>query len=113
MQIEKQVKIFKALSNHHRLTIFLRLGECCNAGTLCSTDTSDVYTCVGEVASAHKLAPSTVSHHLKELRQAGLIKMEKRGQKSLCYVVPEMLEQLGHFFQSQLNQSSVQEKVII
>ena len=113
MQIEEQVKIFKALSNHHRLSIYLKLVDCCEVGTLCSTDGSDIDTCVGEVASGHKLAPSTVSHHLKELRQAGLIKMEKRGQRSFCYVIPEMLEELGRFFQSQLNQSSVKNKVVV
>lgn len=103
MQIEEQARIFKALSSPHRLTIYLRLIECCGPGTLCSTDAADADTCVGGVASGLKLAPSTVSHHLKELRQAGLIKMEKQGQKSLCYVDPEMLKRLTRFFGDLMN----------
>ena len=102
MQIEKQARIFKALSNPHRLAIYLRLINCCAPGSLCSTDASDTNNCVGEVASGLNLAASTVSHHLKELRQAGLIKMEKQGQKNLCHVDPEVLEQLVTFLGDQM-----------
>lgn len=105
MLIEEQARIFKALSSPHRLTIYLRLLECCGAGTLCGTDVSDVDSCVGEIASGLKLAPSTVSHHLKELRQTGLIIMEKQGQKSLCHVDPDRLEQLHQFFGDLISRS--------
>lgn len=94
MDIERYSKIFKALANPNRLGIYMRLVACCEPGTRCSTDAD---TCVGEVAAGLELAPSTVSHHLKELRQAGLIQMEKQGQKSYCWVRPETLAELRQF----------------
>jgi ArsR family transcriptional regulator len=44
------------------------------------------------------IVPSTVSHHIKELRRAGLIRMERRGQKIECWVDPEVLKELAGFF---------------
>ena len=38
-----------------------------------------------------------VSHHVKELRQAGLIRCVKRGQTVYCEADPEALEAIGHF----------------
>jgi ArsR family transcriptional regulator len=42
--------------------------------------------------------PSTISHHLKELRQAGLIQMERRGQKMECWIDPNTVKAMGAFF---------------
>jgi ArsR family transcriptional regulator len=53
---------------------------------------------VGELAENLKIVPSTISHHVKELRQAGLIRMERRGQKIECSVDPESLVALKDFF---------------
>jgi ArsR family transcriptional regulator len=44
------------------------------------------------------IVPSTISHHLKELRQAGLIKMERRGQKIECWIDPETVTAMKAFF---------------
>ncbi len=44
------------------------------------------------------IAPSTVSHHLKELRQAGLIQMARRGRQVACWVEKDVLEELSTFF---------------
>lgn len=54
--------------------------------------------CVGELGKDLGIAPSTVSHHIKELYRAGLIKMERRGQNVECSVNPEMLSALALFF---------------
>jgi DNA-binding transcriptional ArsR family regulator len=45
-------------------------------------------------------APSTLSHHLNTLRDAGLISTEKRGRQVYAHVVPSALEQLAEFFAS-------------
>lgn len=104
MQIEQLARVFKALSNPHRLKIYLKLSECCGTRLHCNTDLSDPDTCVGEVASGLKLAPSTVSHHLKELREAGLIRMEKNGQKSLCIVEQGTLSRVCQALQKRTGQ---------
>lgn len=87
---------FKALSNPNRLQLFMRLAGCCRPGDV--TQACDVKTCVGDLTAGLDIAPSTVSHHLKELRQAGLIHMERRGKTMECWVDPFALAALADFF---------------
>ncbi len=87
--------MFKALANPHRLRIFLDLASCCCPEQAC--DPND-RSCVGELGKGLNLAQSTVSHHLKELRQAGLIHMERSGQTVECWVEPATLQALSGFF---------------
>jgi ArsR family transcriptional regulator len=96
--VEKFSEIFKALSNPNRLKIFLRLVSCCVPGTVWRFEAHES-TCVGDVAKDLDIVPSTVSHHIRELRQAGLIKMKRSGQKIECWVDPEALKNLEGFFQ--------------
>lgn len=96
--VKRFSEIFKALSNPNRLKIFLRLVSCCVPGTVWSIDAKES-TYVGDVAKNLEIVPSTVSHHIKELRQAGLIKMRRAGQKIECWVDPEVLKELEGFFQ--------------
>ena len=95
--VGKFSEIFKALSNPNRLKIFLRLVSCCVPGTVWSFEAHES-TCVGDVAKDLDIVPSTVSHHIRELRQAGLIKMKRSGQKIECWVDPEALKDLRAFF---------------
>ena len=44
------------------------------------------------------IAPSTVSHHLKELCRAGLTKMKERGQAIEWWVDSRTLDSLAAFF---------------
>jgi ArsR family transcriptional regulator len=99
-EIEKFAEIFKALSNPNRLRIFLRLVSCCEPGTITSISNmeSEGCACVGELGQDLDIVPSTISHHIKELRQAGLIRMERRGQKIECWVDPEAVAALRNFF---------------
>lgn len=96
-QLEELSEIFKALANPHRLSIFLRLASCCEPGTACCED-GDMQQCAGDVGRGLGLAPSTVSHHLKELRRAGLIKMERQGKRVRCWTEPAIMQNLGDFF---------------
>lgn len=93
---ERFAEVFRALANPHRLGIFLRLARCCRAGESSTAD--DVGACVAEIGQGLDLAPSTVSHHLKELRRAGLIRMERRGKTVECWVDSRTLETLAVFF---------------
>jgi ArsR family transcriptional regulator len=99
--IEKMADMFKALSNPNRLKIFMQLISCCRPGTVTSInpDTGEEgCACVGDLGRDLGVVPSTISHHIKELRQAGLIRMERRGQKIECWIDPETVASLQDFF---------------
>jgi ArsR family transcriptional regulator len=101
IRIEEFAEMFKALSNPNRLKIFLRLVSCCQPGTLTSINNdieSEGCACVGELGQDLGIVASTISHHIKELRRAGLIRMERRGQKMECWIDPETLTALQDFF---------------
>ena len=77
---ELLIDAFKALSNETRLAIFEQIRKgCCGPGRI----GVDERPAVCEVASTVKVAPSTISHHIKELRRARLISCERRGQTIL------------------------------
>jgi DNA-binding transcriptional ArsR family regulator len=94
--LKDPTKLFKALSNEHRLAIFqyLRRHDL-------SCDDPDAGCTVGEIAKRYDLALSTVSHHLKELKEADLIRCEQRGQYTYCVVNPEQVEALRGFFSTE------------
>lgn len=96
-QLDYYSEIFKALANPNRLRIFLKLMSCCKPGTKFNTDEA-ISQCAGELGQDLGIVPSTVSHHLKELRRAGLIRMERRGKKVECWLEPEIIENLSNFF---------------
>jgi DNA-binding transcriptional ArsR family regulator len=90
-------EMFKALSNPHRLALFNRLLSCCAPGTVCDADAATHFN-VGQLGEGIDIAPSTLSHHLKELNRAGLIQMQRNGKQVQCWVEPGILEQIGSFF---------------
>ena len=51
--------------------------------------------CVCELVTLFDLSQPTVSHHLKVLREAGLLGAERRGLWAYYYVDPEALEELS------------------
>ena len=96
-KIDRYAIIFKALSNPHRLRVFQRLASCCAPGTACTVDAA-VRQTVGALGEPLAIAPSTVSHHLKELNRAGLVRMERLGKHVECSVEPAVLAELRQFF---------------
>jgi ArsR family transcriptional regulator len=95
-ETKRFAQLFKALSNPHRLAIFKVLTSCCPPGTECDIEAAS--RCVGDLGDALAIAPSTVSHHLKELNNAGLIHMERKGKQVMCRVDPKTLTQLSAYF---------------
>lgn len=92
-------ELLKALSNPHRLQIFMRLA--CNQIESSSGDCDDgqICACVGALGKDLDLAPSTVSHHIKELARAGLIKMTRKGQTVECQANLAAAKLLASYFQ--------------
>ena len=87
--------IFKALSDPNRLQIFQLLRKRCGRG--CRVPAGESGNTVSELAAEFDLALSTVSHHLKELKNAGLITCEKRGLWVYCAPNEEILKRIGSF----------------
>ncbi len=102
-QFEQLSRVFKALGNPNRLNLFMQLASCCAPGTAYEGGEDDYdCTCVGDLGQELGVSPSTISHHLKELREAGLVQTEKRGRKVECWVDPDILRALAKFFSTPL-----------
>jgi ArsR family transcriptional regulator len=56
--------------------------------------------CVCELTPAFDLSQPTISHHLKLLRQAGLIDCERRGTWVYYWVLPSALDRLAVFLRT-------------
>ncbi|MBM4419394.1 MAG: metalloregulator ArsR/SmtB family transcription factor [Chloroflexi bacterium] len=82
--LETEARLFKALSDETRLGIVLQLRE---DGEVCQCDFS---------ACCTVLQP-TVSHHLKILREAGIVLAEKRGVWVYYRLSPAALEGLRRY----------------
>ncbi len=73
-------KIAQALSDPTRLSILEQIAA------------ADELSC-SDVVSEHRLAPGTVSHHLKTLAEAGLIETRREGQFIYNRAIPGALQQ--------------------
>lgn len=51
--------------------------------------------CVCELVPLFDVSQPTLSHHLKKLREAGIVDSERRGLWAYYYVVPESLKELS------------------
>ncbi len=51
--------------------------------------------CVVELVPLFDVSQPTISHHLKVLREAGIVESEKQGLWAYYYVLPEALDRLG------------------
>lgn len=87
-------KAFKALSNPNRLTIYLEILKRRQVDM-----EKDCEGClIAEVMSAMDIGAPTVSHHVKELVNADLIEVERKGKFVSCQINSAMHEQLRQFF---------------
>lgn len=50
--------------------------------------------CVCELQPLFAISQPTLSHHLRKLREAGIVGVERRGLWAYYYVIPEAIEEL-------------------
>lgn len=93
----------KALGDGTRLRIFEYLLSCCGPVTV--DDSGDVRpvrgATVGQVCcrvTGTDRITSTISFHVKELRLAGLITVERQGKHMICTVNQDAVASLAAFF---------------
>lgn len=79
--------VFKALSDPVRLRLL---------NMIASAEGGEA--CVCDLTGSFELTAPTISHHLKVLRQAGLIDGERRGTWVYYQAVPERLTRLSGLF---------------
>jgi ArsR family transcriptional regulator, arsenate/arsenite/antimonite-responsive transcriptional repressor len=70
---EQLLLIGKALADPRRYEILKKLGSNKLGSQPCSTSCADVRDCID-------ISPATLSHHMKELETAGLVRSEKDGK---------------------------------
>ena len=110
MELSNYAKIFKALSSEQRLKIFLMIYKnCCGtAGSQkepgfkmkdksCCPAREGVEKAFTKICGCMKLSRSTISHHLKQLQNAGLITLEREGQFFRCRVNEEVANGIKDF----------------
>ena len=102
------VVMFKALGDPTRLHIFEFLrAQCCPVAVEDNGDVRPVLgPTVGEVCchvTGAEHINSTISHHLKELRLAGLITIERRGKNMICGVNRDAVAALASFLGGEVN----------
>jgi ArsR family transcriptional regulator len=81
LEVSQAARLFKALGDDTRLAILRQLRE---QGEVCACD----------FVACCDVAQPTVSHHLKVLRQAGLVRGERRGLWIYYRIEPEAFERV-------------------
>ena len=93
MEQSKLAKIFKALSNEQRLKIFSMLYKLGKTDICCIAVEKGFTKACEELNISH----STISHHFKELENAGLISCTRNGQSISCKINEEALEVIRNY----------------
>lgn len=93
MDAKQAAKILKALSHPNRLEIYLSIarGERCDFEAGCGC-------CASDLMAKLNIGAPTVSHHLKELVNAGLIETERQGKFLVARPNKKILEEVMRIF---------------
>ena len=82
-------RLFKALSDPVRLRLLSLIASYAGG-----------QACVCDLTGAFDVAQSTISHHLRVLREAGLVDCERRGTWVYYWVLPAALARLSSLLQT-------------
>ncbi len=108
IDIKELSAMLKALGEPSRLKIFQFLCSCSSNFSI--DEEANVRpvngVTVGDVCcnlTGENTITSTASHHLKELRYAGLITMEKKGKNMLCSINQDNVKKLSNYLSNMIN----------
>jgi len=110
MELSNYAKIFKALSNEQRLKIFMEIYKHCSTpeGTtefkvegeeVCCPVAGSIDRAFTKMCDCMSLSRSTISHHFKELQNAGLITCVREGQTFRCTVNQDVINDIKKFLE--------------
>jgi ArsR family transcriptional regulator len=94
--------MFRALGDETRLHIFNFLQGCCcpvaveETGEVRPVSGPTVGDVCCHITGAERIT-STISHHIKELRLAGLVTVERRGKNMICGIRREAVTALAAY----------------
>ena len=101
--MRENLAAFQVLADPTRLAVFECVRGCGGAagydtstGQCDANEPGAVALC--EVKCHVPCAPSTLTHHLNALREAGLIVTERRGRTVFATIVPDRLRELADYF---------------
>lgn len=90
-ELKRLAKVFKALSNPNRLQLFLNLLD----ESRLDLAKGRVHDCfLSSLLGNLNIGAPTVSHHVKELENAGLIETHREGKQLICTIRPEAVSDL-------------------
>jgi ArsR family transcriptional regulator len=84
-ELAPHVKVLSALADPTRLGIVTMIARCGEP------------VCVCEIVDGFELGQPTISHHLRILREAGLLDCEKRGLWVYYWLKPQALKEIAGF----------------
>jgi len=82
IDLDPEIRLLSALADPTRMAIVRQLA-------------ADVETCACDFTSCCDVGQPTVSHHLRVLREAGIVTSERRGQWIFYRLSPDTAERLG------------------
>jgi ArsR family transcriptional regulator len=91
-------KIFAALSHPHRIRMLRNIAKKGTVGF--ASDKKGPGCSITDAGLGLAIGLPTLSHHIKELKTAGLIRVERHGQVRMCWITTGAIGEMTTFFLS-------------
>ena len=89
-ELKQLVRQLKALANENRLALYLEILE----HERLQLESEPCNYLISEIATKLKIGAPTISHHIKELANAGLIETQRQGKLLSCSVNEKILAEV-------------------